>query len=162
MATRMGMLLLLCFTLLNPCAAAAGQHHGHHANSGGAKQGAKKLMAPALIVFGDSIVDPGNNNAINTIIKADFPPYGHDFANHRPTGRFCNGRIPTDFIGWFWLLLLVSAFIPFYLQFQKKKNQRPGWVSRSCCRPTCPLSRWRSRTSSPASASPPAAPDSTR
>uniref|UniRef100_A0A0E0MDG5 GDSL esterase/lipase EXL3 n=1 Tax=Oryza punctata TaxID=4537 RepID=A0A0E0MDG5_ORYPU len=54
--------------------------------------------SPALIVFGDSIVDPGNNNGINTIIKANFPPYGHDFHNHRPTGRFCNGRIPTDFI----------------------------------------------------------------
>jgi len=57
-----------------------------------------KPQAAALIVFGDSIVDPGNNNGINTIIKADFPPYGHDFLNHRPTGRFCNGRIPTDFI----------------------------------------------------------------
>ncbi|KAG2647868.1 hypothetical protein PVAP13_1NG035900 [Panicum virgatum] len=57
-----------------------------------------KPQAAALIVFGDSIVDPGNNNGINTIIKADFPPYGHDFINHRPTGRFCNGRIPTDFI----------------------------------------------------------------
>jgi hypothetical protein len=55
--------------------------------------------SPALIVFGDSIVDPGNNNGINTIIKANFPPYGHDFHNHTPTGRFCNGRIPTDFIG---------------------------------------------------------------
>lgn len=54
--------------------------------------------SPALIVFGDSIVDPGNNNGINTIIKANFPPYGHDFHNHTPTGRFCNGRIPTDFI----------------------------------------------------------------
>ena len=69
-----------------------------------------KPQAAALIVFGDSIVDPGNNNGINTIIKADFPPYGHDFINHRPTGRFCNGRIPTDFIG-----ILICMYLYTYI-----------------------------------------------
>jgi hypothetical protein len=67
-----------------------------------------KPQAAALIVFGDSIVDPGNNNGINTIVKADFPPYGDDFLNHRPTGRFCNGRIPTDFIGICYMSFLSS------------------------------------------------------
>ncbi|CAN6227158.1 unnamed protein product [Urochloa humidicola] len=69
----------------------------------------------ALIVFGDSIVDPGNNNGINTIIKADFPPYGDDFLNHRPTGRFCNGRIPTDFIA---SRLGLKEYLPPYLSPQ--------------------------------------------
>ncbi|XP_018507969.1 GDSL esterase/lipase EXL3 isoform X2 [Pyrus x bretschneideri] len=53
---------------------------------------------PALIVFGDSIVDPGNNDNIGTIVKCNFPPYGRDFIGKRPTGRFSNGRVPSDLI----------------------------------------------------------------
>lgn len=53
----------------------------------------------ALLVFGDSIVDPGNNNMLITPAKANFPPYGRDFQGHDPTGRFSNGRIPPDLIG---------------------------------------------------------------
>ncbi|XP_017234179.1 GDSL esterase/lipase At5g45960 [Daucus carota subsp. sativus] len=53
---------------------------------------------PAIFVFGDSTVDPGNNNYIGTPFKSDFPPYGIDFENHIPTGRFTNGRLVTDFI----------------------------------------------------------------
>ncbi|XP_068668519.1 GDSL esterase/lipase At2g04570-like [Aristolochia californica] len=52
----------------------------------------------AVIVFGDSSVDPGNNNQISTIAKSNFGPYGRDFPGGRPTGRFCNGRVATDFI----------------------------------------------------------------
>uniref|UniRef100_A0A0D9ZG38 Uncharacterized protein n=1 Tax=Oryza glumipatula TaxID=40148 RepID=A0A0D9ZG38_9ORYZ len=55
-------------------------------------------MVPAVIVFGDSIVDPGNNNNLKTQIKANHAPYGMDFANSEPTGRYSNGLIPTDFI----------------------------------------------------------------
>nr|DAD23511.1 TPA_asm: hypothetical protein HUJ06_024974 [Nelumbo nucifera] len=53
---------------------------------------------PAVIVFGDSSVDSGNNNQIPTILKSNFRPYGRDFEGGRPTGRFSNGRIPSDFI----------------------------------------------------------------
>nr|GMC89985.1 GDSL esterase/lipase At5g45960-like [Ipomoea batatas] len=54
---------------------------------------------PAVFVFGDSTVDPGNNNFIDTVSRCDFPPYGRDFdPNHTPTGRFTNGRLVTDFI----------------------------------------------------------------
>ncbi|XP_050204591.1 GDSL esterase/lipase At2g42990-like [Mercurialis annua] len=53
---------------------------------------------PAVIVFGDSSVDAGNNNVISTLLKSNFRPYGRDFQGGRPTGRFCNGRIPPDFI----------------------------------------------------------------
>ncbi|KAJ3678590.1 hypothetical protein LUZ60_002393 [Juncus effusus] len=57
-----------------------------------------KPLVPAVIGFGDSIIDPGNNNPIKTIVQCDFPPYGQNFYGHVPTGRFCNGKIPTDFI----------------------------------------------------------------
>lgn len=53
---------------------------------------------PAIIVFGDSTVDAGNNNAILTILKSNFAPYGRDFFGGKATGRFSNGRIATDFI----------------------------------------------------------------
>lgn len=53
---------------------------------------------PAVIVFGDSSVDSGNNNFIPTIARSNFKPYGRDFLGGLPTGRFCNGRLPPDFI----------------------------------------------------------------
>ncbi|XP_027347971.1 GDSL esterase/lipase At3g14820-like [Abrus precatorius] len=52
---------------------------------------------PAVIVFGDSIMDTGNNNYIPTLLKANFPPYGRDFFGGKATGRFSNGKIPSDF-----------------------------------------------------------------
>nr|XP_007135613.1 hypothetical protein PHAVU_010G143600g [Phaseolus vulgaris]ESW07607.1 hypothetical protein PHAVU_010G143600g [Phaseolus vulgaris] len=53
-------------------------------------------LVPAIITFGDSVVDVGNNNYLPTFFKADYPPYGRDFSNHQPTGRFCNGKLATD------------------------------------------------------------------
>ncbi|PIA38157.1 hypothetical protein AQUCO_02800067v1 [Aquilegia coerulea] len=53
---------------------------------------------PAVIVFGDSTVDAGNNNYIKTLAKSNYLPYGRDFPGGKPTGRFCNGRLVTDFI----------------------------------------------------------------
>ncbi|KAL0362869.1 UNVERIFIED_CONTAM: GDSL esterase/lipase [Sesamum calycinum] len=52
----------------------------------------------SIIVFGDSTVDSGNNNYIPTVLKSNFKPYGRDFDGGRATGRFSNGRVPTDFI----------------------------------------------------------------
>lgn len=52
----------------------------------------------SIIVFGDSTVDSGNNNFIPTLLKSNFHPYGRDFVGGKPTGRFSNGRIPTDFL----------------------------------------------------------------
>nr|GEX81511.1 GDSL esterase/lipase At5g45960-like [Tanacetum cinerariifolium] len=57
-----------------------------------------KPKPSALFVFGDSTVDAGNNNFIQTAMKSNFPPYGRDFVNHVPTGRFTNGRLVSDFI----------------------------------------------------------------
>nr|QPI70817.1 XAT-7Hch [Hordeum chilense]QPI70818.1 XAT-7Hch [Hordeum chilense] len=60
--------------------------------------GKKQPEVPAVMVFGDSLVDVGNNNYIFTVAKANFPPYGRDFKDHVATGRFCNGKLLIDFI----------------------------------------------------------------
>ncbi|KAH9784204.1 GDSL esterase/lipase [Citrus sinensis] len=52
----------------------------------------------AFFVFGDSLVDSGNNNYLATTARADAPPYGIDFPTHRPTGRFSNGFNIPDII----------------------------------------------------------------
>ncbi|KAM7525056.1 hypothetical protein LguiA_014958 [Lonicera macranthoides] len=62
------------------------------------RQAAAKNNVTCILVFGDSSVDPGNNNRIVTPNKGNFPPYGKDFLNGLPSGRFTNGRLPTDFI----------------------------------------------------------------
>jgi hypothetical protein len=54
---------------------------------------------PAVLMFGDSIVDTGNNNKIKSIVKCNFPPYGREFKEGIPTGRFSNGKVPSDFLG---------------------------------------------------------------
>ncbi|KAI4346598.1 hypothetical protein L6164_007480 [Bauhinia variegata] len=74
--------------------------------------GRATAKVPAVIVFGDSSVDAGNNNYIPTIARSNFEPYGRDFAGGRPTGRFSNGRIPTDFISEAFGL---KQFVPAYL-----------------------------------------------
>ncbi|XP_075493326.1 GDSL esterase/lipase APG-like [Primulina tabacum] len=53
-------------------------------------------LVPAIITFGDSVVDVGNNDYVHTVFKANYPPYGRDFKNHEATGRFCNGKLATD------------------------------------------------------------------
>lgn len=56
----------------------------------------------AMFVFGDSLVDVGMNNRLVSIAKANFKPNGIDYPGHRPTGRFCNGRIISDFLSEHW------------------------------------------------------------
>ncbi|KAL8110771.1 hypothetical protein AgCh_026495 [Apium graveolens] len=60
---------------------------------------AEASQVPAMFVFGDSIVDTGNNNFINSIAKANYYPYGCDSFSGFPTGRFCNGKTVVDFMG---------------------------------------------------------------
>lgn len=54
-----------------------------------------------FFVFGDSLVDNGNNNYLITTARADSPPYGIDYPSHRPTGRFSNGYNIPDLISTF-------------------------------------------------------------
>ncbi|KAG9131852.1 hypothetical protein Leryth_016569 [Lithospermum erythrorhizon] len=56
-------------------------------------------QVPAMFVFGDSLVDNGNNNYLNSIAKANYFPYGIDLRG--PTGRFSNGNTFIDVLGEF-------------------------------------------------------------
>ncbi|XP_027079393.1 GDSL esterase/lipase At2g23540 [Coffea arabica] len=55
----------------------------------------------ASYIFGDSLVDAGNNNYIPTLSRANIPPNGIDFraSGGSPTGRYTNGRTIGDIIG---------------------------------------------------------------
>ncbi|KAF4403290.1 GDSL esterase/lipase At5g03820 [Cannabis sativa] len=81
-------------------------------------------FVPGLMIFGDSVVDVGNNNNLYTVVKANFPPYGRDFISHKPTGRFCNGKLATDFTAEY---LGFTSYPPAYLsQEAKGKNLLTG------------------------------------
>ncbi|KAL2924803.1 hypothetical protein RDABS01_034143 [Bienertia sinuspersici] len=63
----------------------------------------------ALFVFGDSIIDSGNNNFLGSVAKANYWPYGCDF-NLGPTGRFCNGKTVVDILGDKFAMPYIPAF----------------------------------------------------
>ncbi|KAG1354136.1 GDSL esterase/lipase EXL3 [Cocos nucifera] len=86
-------------------------------------------IVPAILVFGDSIVDTGNNNGLSTVFKSNFPPYGQDFRRHQATGRFCNGKITSDIIaatGYDPITVLTAAVIsmPKQLEMFKEYKER--------------------------------------
>ncbi|GLT60002.1 hypothetical protein SLA2020_327930 [Shorea laevis] len=64
----------------------------------------------AFFIFGDSLFDPGNNNYINTIARANYWPYGETFFKY-PTGRFSDGRLITDFIAEYAKLPLIPPYL---------------------------------------------------
>ncbi|KAB8109746.1 hypothetical protein EE612_046167 [Oryza sativa] len=81
---------------------------------------------PAIIVFGDSTVDAGNNNYILTVAKGNFPPYGRDFDGGVATGRFSNGRLVTDFVS---EALGLPSSVPAYLDSTYTIDQLATGVS---------------------------------
>lgn len=74
-----------------------------------------KYSFSAIIAFGDSILDTGNNNYIETFLKANFKPYGKDFIGAKSTGRFCNGKIPSDLFGTSMYSVLTNACYQHFL-----------------------------------------------
>ncbi|XP_048128590.1 GDSL esterase/lipase EXL3-like isoform X3 [Rhodamnia argentea] len=72
----------------------------------------RDATVPAAYAFGDSIVDPGNNNGLATVAKCNFPPYGRDLDQGVPMGRFSNGRVPSDMLA---EKLGVKKLLPAYL-----------------------------------------------
>ncbi|XP_048499869.1 GDSL esterase/lipase At5g41890 [Beta vulgaris subsp. vulgaris] len=72
-------------------------------------------------IFGDSLLDAGNNDYLFTLSKADSPPYGIDFSasGGQPTGRFTNGRTVSDIIG---QLLGAKSFPPPFLAPNSQEN----------------------------------------
>ncbi|KAF5176667.1 GDSL esterase/lipase [Thalictrum thalictroides] len=65
--------------------------------------------APAIYVFGDSLVDCGNNNYRLTLLRVNYTPYGADFVDGA-TGRFTNGKTFADFTAQLLGLPLPPAF----------------------------------------------------
>ncbi|CAL1410456.1 unnamed protein product [Linum trigynum] len=54
-------------------------------------------QVPGYFIFGDSLVDNGNNNQLQSLARADYMPYGIDFPGG-PSGRFSNGLTTVDVI----------------------------------------------------------------
>ncbi|XP_057513852.1 GDSL esterase/lipase At2g31540 [Actinidia eriantha] len=63
-----------------------------------ASDGATLPKFSAILIFGDSLLDTGNNNFIPTLVKANYLPYGQDFPGRIPTGRFSNGKLMSDIL----------------------------------------------------------------
>ncbi|XP_021819944.1 GDSL esterase/lipase 5-like [Prunus avium] len=78
---------------------------------GGSKSWHSKQQA-AFFIFGDSYLDSGNNNYINTttLDQANFWPYGETYFKF-PTGRFSDGRLISDFIAEYAHLPFVPPFL---------------------------------------------------
>lgn len=55
-------------------------------------------QVPCYFVFGNSMVDNGNNNRFPRAEKANHPPYGIDLPSG-VTRRFTNGLTASDIIG---------------------------------------------------------------
>ncbi|KAJ8617387.1 hypothetical protein MRB53_013573 [Persea americana] len=64
-----------------------------------------------MFVFGDSLVDNGNNNNLYSFAKANYFPNGIDFYQG-PSGRFCNGKTAVDMLG----EMLGLPYLPTFVQ----------------------------------------------
>ena len=125
---------------------------------------AGQALVPGVMIFGDSVVDAGNNNRLATLVRADFPPYGRDFpATHAPTGRFCNGKLATDYTGTthseLLLLLLFDQLIDGNVVRALCGQSRTWGSARTRRRTWARRRRPTTRASSTAPTSPPAPPD---
>ncbi|KAG2710137.1 hypothetical protein I3760_04G011200 [Carya illinoinensis] len=78
-------------------------------NAASAQVGSGREMVPAMFIFGDSLIDNGNNNNLPSFAKANYFPYGIDF-NGGPTGRFSNGYTMVDEIAELLGLPLIPAY----------------------------------------------------
>ncbi|KAM0884438.1 hypothetical protein ACQ4PT_030979 [Festuca glaucescens] len=66
----------------------------------GAAAAAADQQVPAMYVFGDSLLDVGNNNYLpgQNVRRANTPLNGIDYPGSRPTGRLSNGYNVADYI----------------------------------------------------------------
>lgn len=81
-----------------------------------------------FFIFGDSSVDPGNNNHINTIpeYQANYKPYGQNGFFEGPTGRFSDGRVIVDFIAEYAGLPIIPPFLQPSAEFINGVNFASG------------------------------------
>ncbi|WJX17828.1 hypothetical protein P8452_07697 [Trifolium repens] len=75
---------------------------------------------PAIYIFGDSLVDSGNNNYLPIPSDAKFLPYGIDFGSGKPTGRCTNGKTVVDYLA----IHLGLPFVPPYLGLTEAKRNK--------------------------------------
>ncbi|RDX57613.1 GDSL esterase/lipase 5, partial [Mucuna pruriens] len=82
----------------------------------------------AFFIFGDSTVDSGNNNYIDTVPenRADYKPYGLNGFFQQPTGRFSDGRVIVDFIAEYAKLPLIPPFLQPNADFSNGVNFASG------------------------------------
>ncbi|KAK3030676.1 hypothetical protein RJ639_035880 [Escallonia herrerae] len=85
-------------------------------------------LSVTSFVFGDSLVDAGNNDFLFTLSKADSPPYGIDFtpSGGQPTGRFTNGRTISDVVD---QALGANSLPPPYLAPNSASNAVHGGIN---------------------------------
>ncbi|KFK27114.1 hypothetical protein AALP_AA8G336400 [Arabis alpina] len=84
----------------------------------------KLASIPGLYVFGDSLVDAGNNNHLAiSLAKANYPRNGVDFPGGKPTGRFCNGKNAADAIAEKFGLPLPPPYLSLKGLLKKKKRE---------------------------------------
>ncbi|XP_010498444.1 PREDICTED: anther-specific proline-rich protein APG-like [Camelina sativa] len=81
---------------------------------------------PAVIFFGDSVFDTGNNNNRDTKMKSNYRPYGMDFKFGVATGRFSNGRVASDYLAKY---LGVKEIVPAYFDSKTQPNDLLTGVS---------------------------------
>ncbi|CAN8285397.1 unnamed protein product [Cochlearia groenlandica] len=73
-----------------------------------------KTLFPAILIFGDSTADTGNNNYHpQAVFKAKHLPYGIDLPGREANGRFSNGKLISDVIA---TNLKIKDFVPPFLQ----------------------------------------------
>ncbi|KAI3958504.1 hypothetical protein MKW92_010924 [Papaver armeniacum] len=80
--------------------------------SGKTCHASNKPMYPAILIFGDSTVDTGNNNFIPTLTRSNHYPYGQDLPSGIATGRFSNGKLVPDMLA---SLFGIKELVPPYL-----------------------------------------------
>lgn len=100
---RLSGLFLLLLLVLSDFAILGQGQNGDDDDDGGSGEvpgvsAATSALVPAMFIFGDSLIDNGNNNNLPSFAKANYFPYGIDF-NGGPTGRFSNGYTMVDEIG---------------------------------------------------------------
>ncbi|CAM8945343.1 unnamed protein product [Rhodiola kirilowii] len=106
---------LILLMLFGPCKS---QHQSDY----------NKPKPSALFIFGDSTVDPGNNNYITSTPenRANYKPYGQHGFFDAPTGRFSNGRVSVDFIAEKANLPLIPPFMQPFIVYSSGVNFASG------------------------------------
>ncbi|PKI69064.1 GDSL esterase/lipase At4g18970-like [Punica granatum] len=86
-------------------------------------------VVPCYFIFGNSKNDNRNNNSIDTVVKANFPPFGIDYPDG-PTGRFTNGKSMADLIAGVGILEETAKGLGNLATFKDQVNQHKDSISR--------------------------------